>query len=156
MRELYLGLHNITSSQKLIDFSKLAFNIKYIKYLIITKAGGTAAQSGIPEVNKIAFKLNKPFLVLPELKDAIELLQPDITLLISQYAEKPLDFLKLEKYKKIFVVFSGLEGSGFNKIEQSLGEHVKVLEEVPELGAISLASFFLCKYLTVVEGLTMF
>ncbi|AAK40603.1 exonuclease [Saccharolobus solfataricus] len=152
MKELYFGLHNLTSNQRLLDFSKLAFNVKYVKYLVLTKVGGTAAQSGVPEVNKLAFKYNKPILVLPELKDAIELLKPEITLLVSQNAEKQIDFNDMIKHDKILIVFSGLEGGGFNKIEQSLGEYVRILEDTQDLGAVSLASFFLCKYLQLVEG----
>lgn len=152
MKELYLGLHNITSSQKLIDFSKIAFGIKHVKYLVVTKVGGTAAQSGIPEISKIAFKQNKAIIVLPDLKDAIDLIQPDITLLISQHAEKTLDLNKILNYNKILVVFSGIEGNGFNKIEQSLGEYVRILDDVSELGPASLASFFLCKYLALING----
>ncbi|WP_338600009.1 RecB-family nuclease [Sulfolobus tengchongensis] len=152
MKELYLGLHNITSNQRLLDFSKLAFNLKYVKYLVITKVGGTAAQSGIPEISKLAFKYNKPILVLPELKDAIDLLKPEITVLVSQNSEKLINFSDLGKYSKLLVVFSGIEGSGFNKIEQSLGEYVKILEDASDIGAVSLASFFLCKYSQLVEG----
>ncbi|TRM77765.1 exonuclease [Sulfolobus sp. A20-N-F8] len=152
MKELYLGLHNITSTQRLIDFSRLAFSIPHIKYLIITKVGGTAAQSGIPEVSKIAFRQNKAVIVLPDLKDAIDLLQPDTTLLISQNAEKTLDFTEIYNYGKIFVVFPGIDNNGFSKIDQSLGNYVKMLDNASDLGPVSLASFFLCKYLNLVKS----
>ncbi|TRM82209.1 hypothetical protein DJ522_07465, partial [Sulfolobus sp. F3] len=73
--------------------------------------------------------------------DAIDLLQPDTTLLISQNAEKTLDFTEIYNYDKIFVVFPGIDNNGFSKIDQSLGNYVKMLDNASDLGPVSLASF---------------
>ncbi|MFP3225391.1 MAG: RecB-family nuclease [Sulfolobaceae archaeon] len=136
MVELIIVLHNVSSSQKLIDFAKLAFQLN-IKHLVVTKVGGVAAQAGLAEVSKIAYKLNKSFLIFPDLKDAIDLLSPDAVYLITQQAKKEISQREFENKKRIMLVFSGLE-SGFNKLELSLGEAYKLPNFTSDLPATAM------------------
>lgn len=147
-----IGLHNVTSSQRLIDFARVVFNFD-IKYLVITKASGTAAQVGIPEISKLAFKNNRSIIILPDLKDAVELLKPKETFLVSynQGKEFPNDILKdINKDESYYFVFSGIE-SGFTKLEQSLGTTVKISNISSDIGPAAMASIFLYCYLQQVK-----
>ncbi|MCI2415598.1 MAG: RecB-family nuclease [Candidatus Aramenus sp.] len=119
-----IGLHNATSYQRLMEFSRAAFTFN-VKYLVLTKVGGTAAQSGVPDLSKIAFKSGKSFIVLPDLKDAIDLLKPDYVYLVSSSAGEELSVEGIDADKNVLIVFPGIE-SGFTKIEQSLGKVVKL------------------------------
>lgn len=125
MPEYFVILNNVTSTQRLTEFVKTSFSFNNIKYTIITKVGGTAAQAGIPELSKLAFKLNKPLLILPDLKDAIELFSPDEIYLISQNASEEFNVEELKNKKRVFFVILGIE-SDFNSIEKSLGKYVKI------------------------------
>nr|WP_236748920.1 RecB-family nuclease [Acidianus manzaensis] len=145
--DIIIGLHNTTSSQRLIDFAKVIFNFD-IKYFVITKVSGTAAQVGIPEVSRLAFKNNKSIIILPDLKDAIDLLKPTQTLLIgyNQGQEFKSDFIDKNVNGTYYIVFSGIE-SGFSKLEQSLGTTFKIPYLNSDIGANALASIFLYCYL---------
>ena len=135
--ELFLVLHNVSSTQRIIDFAKLAFNMN-INYFIITKVGGVGAQAGIPEVSKLAYKNNKPFIVLPDLKDAIELFKPDSVLIFTQTAEKTFSKDLIKDKNRVMLVFSGSE-VGFNKLELNLGEPVKIEGLNGEISSVALA-----------------
>lgn len=138
-----VGLHNTTSYQRLMEFAKAVFAFD-VKYLVLTKVGGTAAQSGVPDLSKIAFKSGKSFIVLPDLKDAIELLKPDYVYLVSSNANDELRADSIDINKNVLVVFSGIE-SGFTKIEQGLGNVVKLPGIEADPGPIaSLGVFLYC------------
>ncbi|MEM0373410.1 MAG: RecB-family nuclease [Sulfolobaceae archaeon] len=131
--EILVNIHNITSAQRVIEISKLALSHKTVKNLVLTKVGGTAAQSGIPEVFRFAYKLGKSIMVLPDLKDTIELLKPDKVILISSKSNQVLTREEIKKYekdnKKILIVIPGNE-AGFTKIEESLGEIYRIESEI--------------------------
>ncbi|BDC19295.1 RecB-family nuclease [Acidianus sp. HS-5] len=143
MRNIIVGLHNITSSQRLIDFAKIVFNLG-VEKLVITKASGTAAQVGIPEVGKLAFKLNKSLLILPDLKDSLELLKPSSIYLVSSNAKDEINVesLKNGKEDQVLIVFPGIE-SGFTKIEQSIGNYVHIPKLLQDLGPEAEAAILL-------------
>ncbi|AEB96129.1 MAG: RecB-family nuclease [Metallosphaera sp.] len=137
--EIVVGLHNVTSSQRLLDFAKLAFSLN-IKKLLITKVGGTAAQAGIPDVGRLALKYNKSLIILPDLKDAVELFSPSKIYLFSPYAEKEIEPGSIQENS--ILIFPGIE-NGFTKIEQSLGEHVTLRSMKIDVGPIPYASAIL-------------
>ncbi|AWR97254.1 exonuclease [Acidianus sulfidivorans JP7] len=146
--DIIVGLHNITSSQRLIDFARVIFNFD-IKYFVITKVSGTAAQVGIPEISKLAFKNNKSIVILPDLKDAIDLLKPSKTILISHNQGQDFafsDIINKDSNETYYFVFSGIE-SGFSKLEQALGTTVKLSSIKSDIGPTALASIFLYCYL---------
>jgi len=135
--ELLIVLHNVSSTQRIIDFAKLVFNMN-INYFIVTKVGGVGAQAGIPEVSKIAYKNNKPFIVLPDLKDAIELFKPESVFIFTQAAEKTFNKDLIRDKNRVMFVFSGNE-VGFNKLELNLGEPVKIEGLNNEISSVALA-----------------
>lgn len=79
---LGISIHNIYSSVKLSEFGDVAFIFPEVDLLIISKASSSAAQTGVPEVEKKAFLKNRRVLHVPDLKDINQLLKPDLHLLI--------------------------------------------------------------------------
>jgi len=89
MKGLMLIVHNVGSAQRLVDLVKAAYSINKVSLVIITRPYGAAAQSGIPDANRIAFRRGKGFIVLPELRDAIELIKPNLVYTVSwDYGER--------------------------------------------------------------------
>ncbi len=75
-------IHNPASVQKLLDAVKVSLGFG-IKTIIVTKAVGTAAQQGVPEAFRLVLRSGATLIVLPDIKDAIELLHPDSILFLS-------------------------------------------------------------------------
>ena len=96
-----------------------------VKYFIATKVYGAAATSGIPEVTRYALKLGKNFLVLSEVRDAIELVNPDKVVVLSKDygVEVNLSEYIRNLVGKTMIVFSGLDVSPGKDIV-GLGEAV--------------------------------
>lgn len=72
---MYIALYGPTSVQRIIDFLKTVYALGGATPVII-KPVGAAAQIGVPEAHKIAYKLGKPLIVLPEITDLKELFNP--------------------------------------------------------------------------------
>lgn len=137
---MILVLHNVTSTQRLVDTARLAFQNDVM--FVVTKAGGTAAQAGVPEASKLAYKLGKPFLVLPDLKDAVDLLSPDKVFLVTNSSQKKL--LEEDLKGKAMVVVSGAE-NGFSKFDLSLGESVRLSDvDVDQNPVVQASLLFYC------------
>jgi SpoU rRNA methylase family enzyme len=150
MDELYVCIHNVASVQKLIDFSKVVYSFSPpIKALIMSKVGGTAAQAGIPEVMKLSYKLGKSALVLPDLKDVIELVNPDKIFLISSFASNGIDMNDLKEAKRLLIVFNGIEND-FPKTEQALGDYVSLPYIKGDIGPTGMAVAFI--YSSILSG----
>lgn len=83
MKELYMALYSPSSVQKLLDFLKTAYAVKSLIPVVI-KPFGAAAQVGIPEAHRIAYKLGRPLIVLPELSDLKGILKCDSLYYLSE------------------------------------------------------------------------
>ncbi|MHA1311467.1 MAG: RecB-family nuclease [Candidatus Helarchaeota archaeon] len=148
----YILLHNVNSINIVVEFANivLGFNIGNI---IISKAEGSAAMSGVPAAHKLAFKNNKNLLYFADISDVIELIQPhEILLCVSKRytdnffdEEKVIDLLK--QNKKVLIAFSG-QKSGFSKQEMDYGLPVSldIPSDISVLGsaAIILYKIFKC------------
>ena len=73
MAELVLGIYNVSSVQRVLDFIKTVYAFNTGVPAII-KPIGAAAQIGIPEAYKISYKLGKPLIILPDIPDLLEAL----------------------------------------------------------------------------------
>ncbi|MGC9104855.1 MAG: RecB-family nuclease [Thermoprotei archaeon] len=137
---MILVLHNVTSTQRLVDTARLAFQNGVM--FVVTKVGGTAAQAGIPEASKLAYRLGKPFLVLPDLKDAVELLSPSKVFLVTNNSQKRLTSEDLTD--KVMVVIPGTE-NGFSKFDLGLGDQVRIADvEVDQNPVVQASLLFYC------------
>ncbi len=143
LNELFIGIHNVASVQKLIDFSKAVYAFSPpVKGLVMSKVGGTAAQAGIPEVMKMAYKQGKSVMVLPDLKDVMEVINPDKVILISPFAEEEMRNDDLLEAKRLLVLFNGIEND-FQKTEQVIGEHVRIPYIKADIGPTGLFVAFI-------------
>ncbi len=128
--------HDVHSVAKLTEIYKVvkAFDVDLF---VISRAQGGAAQSGIPEINVRAFMDGIKLLVVPDLKDAIELLKPERVIILSSRAEKPLE--RLEKGDMLVVTGTEPDVSKYD----SIGELRYV--EPKELGDIGRLTVALCR-----------
>jgi SpoU rRNA methylase family enzyme len=140
-------IHNVSSVQRVVDMARLVYSLG-LDELVVSKAYGAAAQHGIPEASRLALKLGKTLVVLPDLKDAIELLRPDEVLIISfEHAkERTLDFSDL-KSNVLAVVFSGSEPD-FSPEEIRLGKTIYIPGATGRLGPIAEAGIVLYALIT--------
>ena len=157
MVDVIFVLNNVTSPQRLIDAVKVAYGVKSklpIKAFIVTRVSGMAAQTGIPEAGRYAYKLNKPLIILPTLRDAIELLNPKRTILITKKTDtsKSLEEISLNNEETLMIVVSGND-SEFTKSELGLGEHYHIpsFTFLTPSASIALAYYILERKLNTVE-----
>ncbi|MDP8003078.1 MAG: RecB-family nuclease [Caldisphaera sp.] len=142
-------IHNVSSVQKLIDMARLSFGLGY-KNIIISKAYGGAAQNGVAEVFKIALKEGRGVVVLPDLKDAVELYNPKKIILIDkENAKDEIDIVNPPVNKDlVFVVINGSDTS-FSPTELSLGEPIYIKGVNGRIGSIAEASLILYSFSTI-------
>ena len=139
-------VHNVSSIQRVVDSARLAYSLGF-KMVVVTKAYGGAAQSGVAEASKIALKQGRSLLVLPDLPDAIELLNPDTVILLSaDYAKERVSPENLPVAGgRIMVVASGGEPD-FSPAELRLGRPVYFDGVAGRLGTVAelaLALYYL-------------
>ena len=105
-------IHNVSSVQRVVDMARLTYSLGF-DILVVTKAYGGAAQSGVPEAMRLALKDSRSLIILPDLDDAIELLKPDNVVAVTPRGAEhlvtgPGDAASLIKGKTM-IVFSGGE-----------------------------------------------
>jgi SpoU rRNA methylase family enzyme len=143
-------LHNTNSSQRVADTARIAFGLGY-KTLVISKAVGPAAQIGLPEAQKLAIRYNANIIFLSDLSEVIELLQPDVTLVVvpGKYGGANLSETlsklsqRLSEIKKVLLVFGGSE-PGLTQKEMKLGEVVHpdgVIEDIGTVGTVAITLY---------------
>ncbi|MHC1591237.1 MAG: RecB-family nuclease [Candidatus Helarchaeales archaeon] len=146
MNNLLVCLFNVYSIQKMREMTQLiiGFNLNTI---IIAKAIGSAAQSGVPDINKMTIKHGKNLIVLQDLPDVLEIMEPSKTYLFvpKPYGKKPFDPVEISKLlqdgEKILLVFGGSE-PGLSKKEIDMGESI-YLDVDGDLGTIGTAAIAL-------------
>lgn len=141
-------IHNVSSVQRLVDFAKLVYALD-LGLLVASRVYGAAAQSGIPEVMRLAFKSNKSFLVLPDIGDVLELLRPDVTLIVTfDYAGELIDPFNPPVYSgRVLAVFNGGEPD-FSTGEVGFGKPVYIKGVSRRIGAVAEASIILYSLLS--------
>lgn len=150
MKKLFVVLHNVHSPQRIKDMARLIIGFG-LKSLIISKAEGAAAISGIPEAQKIMYKEKRSLLCFPDLPDVIELLKPEETCIFApqRFAKETYDPTKiatqLKEGKKILLVFGGSE-PGLSKRDMDLGRTVS-LDIVGDIGPVGMAAVALYELL---------
>ncbi len=141
MARRYVCLYNVSSVQRVIDFIKTVYSFKdYIP--VIIKPIGAAAQIGIPDAYKIAYKLDKPLIVLPELSDIMDVLDVrKIYLITGKGVEKDLGEIMSSKDDIAFVI-NGSD-SDFTRQELQYGEPIKLRDISSSIPSIALAAILL-------------
>jgi len=147
-------LHNTNSSQRVAETARITFGLGY-KSLVISKATGPAAQIGLPEAQKLALRYNANIIFLSDLSEVIELLQPDLTLIVvpgkygginlSEALNKILP--KIADMRKVLLIFGGSE-PGLTQKEMKMGETVHpdgVIEDVGTLGTVAITLYIVAQ-----------
>lgn len=144
-------LHNVSSVQRLVDFARLVYNLG-LNELVVTKAYGAAAQHGIAEAGRLSYKLGKGLVVLPDLSDAVELMKPEVVLLVDpERAEEDVDVNPPVNDGVMLVVFNGGE-AGFAPHELRLGKPVYIKSVSERLGAVAEAAIILYQLTRIHSG----
>ncbi|NVM53742.1 MAG: hypothetical protein HWN66_08585 [Candidatus Helarchaeota archaeon] len=146
MENLLIAIHNVTGIQKIKEYTQVLVGFR-IKTVIISKAVGSAAMSGVPQAQKLIFKKGGNLLYVEDIPDVIELLNPDEIYVIAPqpYAKHKFDpevvVQKLKDKKKILIIFGG-SNPGLSKRELDFG--IDSYLEVPaDIGTIGTAAIIL-------------
>ncbi len=142
--ELIVVLNNVSSPQRLLDTVKVVLSAKQpeVKALVITKASGMAAQAGVPDASRMTYKQGKPLIVLPALKDAIELLKPeDILIYAAVEGAEDLNNTSIQG-KRIMIVVDGSD-NGPSRTDLALGKTVSINEFSRQLPPAAAAAILM-------------
>jgi SpoU rRNA methylase family enzyme len=146
LNNVYVILHNVHSASKTIETAQVVYGLGFSNF-IVSKAEGSAAQAGVPDANRLAMKMKKNFMVLPDIKDVLELLSIDNPLLITspRLTKERLDLKELsertESGERIALFLSG-SSSSFSRREMDLGE-CRSLEAHVDIGPSGSAAIIL-------------
>ncbi len=139
-------LHNVSSVQRVVDMARLVYALDF-DLLVVTKAYGGAAQSGVPEAMRLALKEGKSLIVLPDLGDAIELMKPDSVVAVTPRSPEELvtgpgDAARILNGKTM-IVFSGGEPDFTASELSSASKRVYIGGVKRKLGPVAEASIIL-------------
>lgn len=139
-------LHNVVSAQRVIEASRVVFGLGY-RTFVVSKATGSAAQTGVPEAQKLALKKKLNFIFLADLEDVLELLNPDIVLTVMprKYGGEPLDNVwskEISQKDRVILVFGGAE-PGLTMREMKMGKLVYPKSVDDDIGSVGLMAITL-------------
>jgi len=137
MSEVYVALYAPSSVQKLLEFVKTVYASPRLIPVII-KPYGAAAQVGVPEAYRVSYKLGKPLILLPEIRDLADVLGcKHIYYLDENGAGISLLSLISGSEKKTLVISSGEQEPSPREINNT---HVVWPSEIPRgLSPIAIA-----------------
>ncbi|MHA1769684.1 MAG: RecB-family nuclease [Candidatus Thorarchaeota archaeon] len=145
-KNVYVVLHNVHSTSKTIETAQVVYGLGFTNY-VVSKAEGSAAQSGVPDANRLAVKMKRNFMVLPDLDDVLETLQIDNPILITspKLTKQHLEFSDIKSLissgKRIALILSG-STSSFSRKEMDKGECKSIRAEV-DIGPAGTAAVIL-------------
>jgi SpoU rRNA methylase family enzyme len=146
IKNIYVVLHNVHSASKTIETAQVVYGLGFPNY-VVSKAEGSAAQSGVPDANRLALKMKRNFMVLPDLRDVLEVLSIDSPLLVAspRLVKERIDLTQLQEQAKsgerIAIILSG-SNSSFSRKEMDLG-NCKSLEADVDIGPAGSAAIIL-------------
>ncbi len=126
LKNIYVVLHNVHSASKTVETAQVVYGLGFSNF-VVSKAEGSAAQAGVPDANRLAMKMKQNFMVLPDIKDVLEVLNIEHPILVTSpvLTKERLDLEQLsEKAKsgeRIAIMLSG-SNSSFSRKEMDLGE----------------------------------
>jgi SpoU rRNA methylase family enzyme len=137
LKNVYVVLHNVHSASKTIETAQVIYGLGFPNF-VVSKAEGSSAQSGVPDANRLAIRMKQNFMVLPDLKDVLEVLNIEYSLFITspKLVKEHVDLNQLSEQtksgKRIAIVVSG-SNSSFSRNEMDLGD-CKSLEAEVDIG----------------------
>lgn len=147
-------LHNVYSSQRVVEAARLVYGLGFDTF-VVTKASGSAAQSGVPDAQKYALRRGANFVYLRDLRDAIDILKPGAVLTVSEgkYGGRPLSeaWKDVANVDRLMIVFGGAE-PGLSLQEYEMGIHVYPEGVEEDVGAVGLMAITLSRLLPRLVG----
>ncbi|MHA1924415.1 MAG: RecB-family nuclease [Candidatus Thorarchaeota archaeon] len=146
MKNVYVVLHNVHAVSKVMETAQVVYGLGFPNF-IVSKAEGSAAQTGVPESNRLAMKMKGSFAVLPGLRDVLEMLDVDRPLMITSpvLVKERLSPGEIAKRigdgERVVIVLSG-SNSSFSRKEMDMGECVS-LEARVDIGPAGSAAIVL-------------
>jgi len=150
-KNVYVVLHNVHSASKTIETAQVVYGLGFPNF-VVSKAEGSSAQSGVPDANRLAIRMEQNFMVMPDLKDVLEVLNFDYALLLTspKLVKELVDLNQLSQRtksgEKIAIILSG-SNSSFSRKEMDLGE-CKSLEAKVDIGPSGSAAIILYSLLS--------
>ncbi len=139
LKKLIVVVHNVHAVSRVTEAAKVVYGMGFENF-VVSKAIGAAAQSGVPEVHKLAYKLGKSFLFVADIQDILELIKPSRVYIITppSYAKElfnPSEVAEaLLRGETVAIVVGGSE-PGLTKRELELGK-VVTLDTSGDIGTI--------------------
>ncbi|MEL9940313.1 MAG: RecB-family nuclease [Ignisphaera sp.] len=132
MKKLYLVAYAPSSPYRLIDLAKVAYSFNFVTGFVVVRPTGLAAQSGLPEVFKLAYKYGKSLFVLSQLRELKDLLSIDKLIFIIQNNKEAPDIEQVIDMASDSVAIIIQAGeSPFSKEDISMG-YVSRINEMNE------------------------
>ncbi len=130
MKNVYVVLHNVHAVSKVMETAQVVYGLGFPNF-VVSKAEGSAAQTGVPESNRLAMKMKGSFAVLPDLRDVLEMLDVDKPIMITSpvLVKDRVNVDEMAKRirdgERIVIVLSG-SNSSFSRKEMDMGECVSL------------------------------
>jgi len=146
IKDIYIVLHNVHSASKTIETAQVVYGLGFSNY-VVSKAEGSAAQAGVPDANRLAMRMKRNFIVLPDLKDVLEVLKINHLLLVTSpmLTKNRLDlnqlFERVQTGERHAIILSG-SSSSFSRKEMDLGECFSLKAQV-DIGPAGTAAIIL-------------
>ena len=146
LKNVYVVLHNVHSASKTIETAQVVYGLGFPNF-VVSKAEGSSAQSGVPDANRLAIRMQQNFMVLPDLRDVLEVLNIEYSLFVTspKLVKEHVDLDQLAEQtksgKRIAIVVSG-SNSSFSRKEMDLGDY-KSLEAEVDIGPSGSAAIIL-------------
>ncbi|MFW9845152.1 MAG: RecB-family nuclease [Candidatus Thorarchaeota archaeon] len=146
MKNVYIVLHNVHAVSKVVETAQVVYGLGLSNF-IVSKAEGSAAQTGVPEANRLAMKMKGSFAVLPTLPDVLEMLDVEKPIMITSpvLVKERIDISRVAKRikdgERIVIVLSG-SNSSFSRKEMDMGECFS-LEAKVDIGPAGSAAILL-------------
>jgi SpoU rRNA methylase family enzyme len=146
MKNVYVVLHNVHAVSKVMETAQVVYGLGFPNF-VVSKAEGSAAQTGVPESNRLAMKMKGSFAVLPDLRDVLEMLDVDKPIMITSpvLVKDRVNVDEMAKRirdgERIVIVLSG-SNSSFSRKEMDMGECVS-LEARVDIGPAGSAAIVL-------------
>ncbi|MFW9962112.1 MAG: RecB-family nuclease [Candidatus Sifarchaeia archaeon] len=145
-KNIYVVLHNVHSASKTVETAQVVYGLGFSNF-VVSKAEGSAAQAGVPDANRLAMKMKKNFMVLPDLKDVSEVLGVETPLLITSpmLTKERLNLDQISERaqtgERVVIMLSG-SNSSFSRKEMDLGE-CRSLNAKVDIGPAGTAAIIL-------------
>jgi len=147
--KLIVQLHNFSSVNNCREFVRIALGLG-ARDIVLSKATGTAATSGVPIAQKLAHSKNANLLFLQDIDDTIELCKPDeVYLFIKRpFSKEVFNPEKIvETYKggkNVLLIFGGSDpGLSKQELDKGTAVYFEKANELGCLGEITLALYLL-------------